>query len=109
MPFSYWILILLPIIILLFVLPARKTRRIQQLRIVKKRKQKGSTPMTNESLTALIGQTCLFATTSDLSSTSGKVLSVEENWITIEDKKGQRKLVNADYVTMVLPQAEKTK
>ena len=68
-------------------------------RIRKRRTGKGGTENMNESVKQYVGKNCMiYACNSQM---TGNVVSVEENWMTLQTKAGSM-LINLDYVSRIL-------
>lgn len=57
--------------------------------------------MTNEMIAQYIGKECMIYAGSYGVNVTGKIVSVNENWIELELKKGNTQLVNADYIQSI--------
>lgn len=79
-------------ILFLVILPAQRRKKRRMNLIRRKRKTK----MTNELVKKYIGQKVSIV--SDNYSATGTVVSVEDNWVSLEVKNGNEKLINLDYV-----------
>ncbi len=90
-------------ILFFVILPAqRRKKRRMNLRRRKKAKR-----MTNELVKRYIGQK--ITVISDNYSTTGVVVGVEDNWVSLETKNGGESLVNLDYVYKVVLVKDKNK
>jgi hypothetical protein len=96
---STWIAIYLPIFILFFIILPQQNGMYAAMRRnhAKRRIRK----VTNETLAKFIGKTCMISAGSYGVNVAGRIVSVNENWIEVENKKGAIELVNADYVQSV--------
>lgn len=92
-----WIAIYLPLFILLFViLPQQQLiRRTMILKLI--RKKKGEKTMSNETIKKYVGALCSISSGAYASVVTGKIITVTDNWIEVETKKGIE-LVNAEFV-----------
>lgn len=62
------------------------------------RKRKGvKKKMPTEMLKEFIGKDCIISLFNDLGGVQGKILSIEENWIKVEEKKKIR-IINGDMI-----------
>ena len=62
------------------------------------RKRKGvKRKMPTEMLKEFIGKDCIISLFNDLGGVQGKILSIEENWIKVEEKKKIR-IINGDMI-----------
>ncbi len=97
---QYWWLWFI-LFLVLFVLPAQRARQLRQLRIAKKnrnKREKGVFTM-NELIKNYIGkEVVIYVSTSGV---SGTVTKIEDNWVEVEDKNGQKQLLNADYISRI--------
>lgn len=94
-----WIAIYAPLFILFFViLPQR--RAAQKAIILKIKKRKGVTIMINEVIKKYIGKSCQLSTGTFGVNVVGKIISVDENWIEIETKKGNE-LINSEFIQII--------
>ena len=57
--------------------------------------------VTNETLVKYVGKSCMISAGSYGVNTVGRIVSINENWIEVETKKGATELVNADYVQSI--------
>lgn len=88
--------------ILFFVILPAQRRKKRRMALRRKRKCK---QMTNELVKRFIGQKVTMC--SDNYSVTGTILSIEDNWVSVETKGGVEKLVNLDYVYRIDPKKEK--
>ncbi|HOS17986.1 MAG TPA: hypothetical protein PK438_01755 [Clostridia bacterium] len=96
---STWIAIYLPLFILFFIIvPQQNSMAVAARRIHAKRRAK---EVTNETLVKYVGKSCMISAGSYGVNTVGRIVSINENWIEVETKKGAIELVNADYVQSV--------
>ncbi|MCM1989401.1 hypothetical protein KDK92_06585 [Oceanirhabdus seepicola] len=56
--------------------------------------------MSNEIIKKYIGKNCIISTGTFGINVVGKIISVEENWIEVETKKGNE-LINAEFVQSI--------
>lgn len=89
--------LLLFVLILVFVFYENTKRRMIKIKMKKKR---GLMMMTNELLKSYIGRNCFMYMGSFGTNVAGKILSVNENWVEVESKKGIE-LVNAEFVQSI--------
>ena len=54
----------------------------------------------NELIKKYIGKEVIIYTSS-ASGVTGTVTAIEDNWVEIEDKNGQKQIVNSDYVSRI--------
>ena len=98
---QYWWLWFI-LFLVLFVLPAQRARQLRQLRIAKKnrnKRKKGVFTM-NELIKNYIGKEVVIYTASS-SGATGTVTKIEDNWIELEDKSGNKQIVNTDYISRI--------
>ncbi|HWQ59370.1 MAG TPA: hypothetical protein VN540_10155 [Clostridia bacterium] len=94
-----WIAIYLPLFVLfLVILPEQSRMAAAARRIHAKRR---SIKVTNEVIVKYIGRNCLISAGSYGVSTSGRIVSVNGNWVEVETKKGATELINADYIQSI--------
>ena len=98
------LVIFLPIFINLYI--AIHAHNMVRFASVKNRRKKGCCSMTNELIKKYIGHICMISTGAFGQSVSGEIISIVDNWIEIKTKKGNQ-LLNADYITNIIPN-EKT-
>jgi hypothetical protein len=96
---STWIAIYMPLFIIFFVILPRQ-REMQRSIIVKFKKRRGLTTMTNEVIKKYIGKTCRISTGSFGTNIMGKIIDVNENWIEVQTKKGNE-LINAEFIQSI--------
>ena len=92
-----WLIIFL----VLFVIPAQQARHIMQAKIARKnriKRKKGVFTM-NELIKNYIGKEVVIYTSS--TGVTGTVTRTEDNWIEVEDKNGNKQIVNADYISRI--------
>ncbi len=97
-PWYWWFLIFL----LLFIIPAIKTRRAHQAKIGRRngiRRRKGENTM-NELVKSYIGKEIIVWAGSS-SGVTGTMTKIEENWVEIEDKNGNTQILNTDYISRI--------
>jgi hypothetical protein len=93
-----WIAIYLPLFIVFFIiLPQQNT--IKKAIIIKIKKRRGN-KMTSEMISKYIGKNCYISTGTFGINIGGKIISVNENWIEVETKKGNE-LINAEFVQSI--------
>lgn len=80
--------------VLLIVSQQRGAARVIIARLRKKRR---SVAMTNELVEKYIGRNCHITTGAMGVSVTGRIVSVNENWIEVETKKGME-IMNLDYI-----------
>lgn len=96
---SIWIAVYLPLFMLFCViLPQHNGMYAAARRIHAKRRMN---EVTNEVLSRYVGKTCMISAGSYGVNVAGRIVSVNENWIEVETRKGAIELVNADYVQSV--------
>lgn len=88
----------MPIFIIFFVILPQQ-RNMQRL-MINKRKNKGVKTMTNDVIKKYIGRDCKISTGSFGTNVAGKIISVNENWIEIETKRGVE-IINAEFVQSI--------
>jgi len=94
-----WIAIYLPLFILFFIILPQQ-RSLHKAVLLRIKKRKGVVKMTNELLNKYIGKNCLITTGSFGTNVKGKIISVNDNWIEVETKKGIE-LVNAEFIQSI--------
>jgi len=90
------------IIILCILLPAARARKLRQVRNARRnrlKRSKGERIM-NELIKNYINKEVIVFTSSS-SGVTGTVTKIEDNWIELEDKNGQKQIVNTDYVSRI--------
>ncbi|WP_296725026.1 hypothetical protein [Ruminococcus sp.] len=90
------------IFMILFVIPAQRATRHLQARIARKnriKRKKGVFTM-NELIKNYIGKEVIIYTHSS-SGVTGTVTRIEDNWIEVEDKYGNKEAVNSDYISRI--------
>ena len=65
--------------------------------ILRIRKRKEETAMTNELIKKYIGKECKISTGSFGTNVEGKILDVIENWLEVDTRKG-KELINAEFI-----------
>ena len=94
-----WSGVWIPLFVLFFIiLPQRYASG--KLVISRIQKRKGVIIMTNEMIKKYIGKNCNISTGTFGINVVGKIISVEENWIEVEKKKGNE-LINAEFVQSI--------
>lgn len=93
------LLLLFIILFILFYSEIYKRKKILVLKRERNRR-KGLKSMTNEIIKKYVEKTCQISSGSWVDTSKGKIISVNENWIEIETKKG-KELINADFVTNI--------
>ena len=97
---QYWWLWFI-LFLVLFVLPAQRARQLRRIRIAKKnrnKRKKGDFTM-NELIKNYIGkEVVIYVSTSGV---SGVVTKIEDNWVEVENKNGQKQLLNTDYISRI--------
>ncbi len=88
--------------IIIFILFYSQVYKRKQILILKRerKRRKGLSKMTNEIIEKFIEKKCKISSGSWVDTSTGKIISVNENWIEIETKKG-RELINADFITNI--------
>ncbi len=86
----------MPIFILIFVI-LPQNRAMKKALISKLKKRKGVIIMTNELIKKYIGKNCHISTGTFGVNVVGKILTINENWIEVETKKGIE-LVNSEFI-----------
>ena len=97
-PWIWWFLIFL----LLFVIPARRALQHRQAMISKRnrvKRRKGESTR-NELIKNYIGQE-ISVWAGNSSGVTGTATRIEENWLEIEDKNGNKQLLNTDYISRI--------
>ncbi len=97
-PWLWWVLIF----ILLFVIPARMAWQRRQAKVAKRnriRRRKGENIM-NELIKSYIGKEVIIWAGSS-SGVTGTMTRIEDNWVEIEDKDGNKQILNTDYISRV--------
>lgn len=96
---STWIAIYLPLFMLfVIILPQQYRMDVNARRI---RAKRSVLQMTNEVIVKYIGKECLISAGSYGVNVSGRIVSVNENWIELALKKGDTQLINADYIQSI--------
>ncbi|WP_250858397.1 hypothetical protein [Oceanirhabdus seepicola] len=94
-----WVGVFLPLFLLFFAsLPQQNAARKSVISKIQKRK--GVIIMSNEIIKKYIGKNCIISTGTFGINVVGKIISVEENWIEVETKKGNE-LINAEFVQSI--------
>ena len=97
---QYWWLWFI-LFLVLFILPAQRARQLRRIRIAKKnrnKRNKGEFTM-NELIKNYIGkEVVIYVSTSGV---SGTVTKIEDNWVEVENKNGQKQLLNTDYISRI--------
>ncbi|MCR4781037.1 MAG: hypothetical protein K5876_08085 [Ruminiclostridium sp.] len=97
-PGLWWFLIFL----LLFVIPARMAWQRRQAKVARRnriRRRTGENTM-NELVKNYIGkEVIVWAGTS--SGVTGTATRIEENWLEVEDKDGNKQILNTDYISRI--------
>jgi len=100
--YTTWICVFLPLFIILLTMDNKKKLKKQHiLKILGRYKKKGDINM-NEIIKKFIGKTCIITTMNE--TITGKVETVEDNWIAISnDKKdtGLSELIKIDYISRI--------
>ena len=97
-PWSLWFVFFM----MLVIIPSIRARKQQQIRLSKRNKlkrKKGGNVM-NELIKSYIGKE-IIVWTNWSSGVSGTATRIEENWLEIQDKKGNLKLLNTDYISRI--------
>ena len=97
-PWIWWFLIFL----LLFVIPARRAWQHRQAMVSKRnrvKRRKGENTM-NELVKNYIGQEIIVCAGTS-SGVTGTATRIEENWLEIEDKNGNKQILNTDYISRI--------
>ena len=90
------------IFLLLFVIPAMRARRRRRIRTAKRnriKRRKGVNTM-NEMIKEYIGKEVI-VTDGYSTGVVGVVVRVEENWLELEEKNGNKQIVNTDYISRI--------
>ncbi len=90
---NYWIIVVV-IILVCVIIPSRSKFMMNQ---VKKKRKGRKIKMPKEMLQELIGKDCIITIFNDFGSIQGKLITVEENWIKVEEKKKVR-IINGDMI-----------
>ncbi len=89
-------------LILLVIIPAARARLHRQVTVSKRnrlKRRKGENAM-NELVKSYIGkEVIVWAGTS--SGVVGTAARIEENWLEIEDKDGNKQILNTDYISRI--------
>lgn len=96
---SAWIAIYSPIFVLFFIILPQQSQMRRTI-MLKSKRRKGLTTMTNEILKKYVGKICRISSGSFGTNVIGKIIDVNENWIEIETKKGSE-LINAEYIQSI--------
>jgi len=95
----FWFILML---ILLVIIPAARARQHRQVTVSKRNKlkrRKGENAM-NELVKSYIGkEVIVWAGTS--SGVTGTAVRIEENWLEVEDKDGNKQILNTDYISRI--------
>lgn len=94
-----WIAVFMPFFVLMFVILPQQ-RAVRKSAISKIQKRKGVRIMSNEIIKKYIGKKCDISTGTFGINVVGKIISVDENWIEVELKKGNE-LINAEFVQSI--------
>lgn len=97
MQYSY--LFLLIFLIIIIIMEQRNASRAVVRKIIKKRKLRGTSKMT-ELIERYIGKECLIYTCASSSQIEGTVISCKDGWVEVE-RNGQRDIVNCDYIIRI--------
>lgn len=73
------------------------TRRKYMLNKMMRKRKGVKRKMPTEMLKEFIGKDCIISLFNDLGGVQGKILSIEENWIKVEEKKKIR-IINGDMI-----------
>ncbi|HYE84617.1 MAG TPA: hypothetical protein VEG39_20950 [Clostridia bacterium] len=93
---STWIAIYLPLYVIFFIIIPQR-RKMEKAVILRIRKRKEETAMTNELIKKYIGKECKISTGSFGTNVEGKILDVIENWLEVDTRKG-KELINAEFI-----------
>ena len=89
-------------LILLVILPAAAARQRRQVMVSKRnrlKRRKGENKM-NELVKSYIGkEVIVWAGTS--SGVTGTAVRIEDNWLELEDKDGNKQILNTDYISRI--------
>ena len=101
LPWIWWFLIMM----ILFIIPAKavgdRTRRMISRRAAKRQREKGEVKM-SELINGFIGKECIIWTNGYSSAAvEGTITRTQENWVEIEDKNGNKQIINADYISRI--------
>lgn len=93
---------------LLFVIPAINFRRFNRARIARKHKMSKGKSIMNELVNQFIGKEC-YITCPGVTTYSGTVETVADNWLKLVEKNGAMRLVNLEYVNDIKEIKKKVK
>lgn len=89
------------IVFLLFLMPILTERRQQDIRrIIKKRRQKGLTNM-SELIKNYIDKECILYLSGGSSAVQGIIRKAQDGWLEIEKQNGQTELLSLDYISRI--------
>ena len=95
----FWFILML---IILVIIPAARARQHRQVTVSKRnrlKRRKGENTM-NELVKSYIGkEVIVWAGTS--SGVTGTATRIEENWLEVEDKDGNKQILNTDYISRI--------
>lgn len=97
-PWSLWLIFF----VMLVIVPSIRARKLQQIRLSKRnrfKRKKGENVM-NELIKSYIGKE-IIVWTNWSSGVNGTATKIEENWLEIQDKKGNLQLLNTDYISRI--------
>lgn len=97
-PWTSWFIFF----IVLVVIPSIQARKWQQIRLSKKnrRKRRKGVNVMNELMKSYIGKE-IIVWTNWSNSVTGTATKIEENWIELQDKKGNLQLLNTDFISRI--------
>ena len=98
---NQWLLWCL-IFILLFVIPAKRALQHRQATVSKRnrlKRRKGENAM-NELVKSYIGKEVI-VWAGGSSGVTGTATKIEENWLEVEDKDGNKQILNTDYISRI--------
>ena len=89
-------------LILLVIIPAARARQHRQVTVSKRnrlKRRKGENAM-NELVKSYIGKEVIVWAGSS-SGVTGTATKIEENWLEVEDKDGNKQILNTDYISRI--------
>lgn len=95
----FWFIMML---ILLVIIPAARARQHRQVMVSKQnrlKRRKGENTM-NELVKSYIGKEVIVWAGSS-SGVTGTATKIEENWLEVEDKDGNKQILNTDYISRI--------
>lgn len=94
-----WVAIYIPLFIIFFIILPQQSAVHKAIRF-KNRNRKGVVKMTNELIKKYIGKKCMISTGSFGTNVKGIIISINENWLELETKKGNE-LINAEFIQSI--------